>query len=319
MAAVRWRSETAEEEKRRENKMRAIYKKELKSYFTSAIAWVFLAFFLVLTGLFFFLYNLSGGSLNFSTVYGAIEIFFILLLIPVLTMKSMADEKHQKTDQLLYTSPISINKVVLGKYLALVTLFAIGLLIVSLYPIILQNLVRSVAEEGSTSYTVNYAVAYGSTLGFFLMGCAYIAIGVFVSSLTESQVIAAVAIGVINIFTMLMTSLANMLPSSKIFMICFFAALIVLLAFALNFWIHNKWVSALVGLVAEIVLFVLYFFFSSHFDGLLYNVLSAISFTDRYTNFTYGILDVSAMLYYVSVSFLFVFFTIQRIKKQRYN
>ena len=76
--------------------MRAIYKKELKSYFTSAIAWVFLAFFLVLTGLFFFLYNLSGGSLNFSTVYGAIEIFFILLLIPVLTMKSMADEKHQK-------------------------------------------------------------------------------------------------------------------------------------------------------------------------------------------------------------------------------
>ena len=125
-------------------------------------------FFLVLTGLFFFLYNLSGGSLNFSTVYGAIEIFFILLLIPVLTMKSMADEKHQKTDQLLYTSPISINKVVLGKYLALVTLFAIGLLIVSLYPIILQNLVRSVAEEGSTSYTVNYAVAYGSTLGFFL-------------------------------------------------------------------------------------------------------------------------------------------------------
>ena len=162
--------------------------------------------------------------------------------------------------------------------------------------------------------TVNYAVAYGSTLGFFLMGCAYIAIGVFVSSLTESQVIAAVAIGVINIFTMLMTSLANMLPSSKIFMVCFFAALIVLLAFALNFWIHNKWVSALVGLVAEIVLFVLYFFFSSHFDGLLYNVLSAISFTDRYTNFTYGILDVSAMLYYVSVSFLFVFFTIQRIK-----
>ena len=189
----------------------------------------------------------------------------------------------------------------------------------SLYPIILQNLVHSVAEEGSTSYTVNYAVAYGSTLGFFLMGCAYIAIGVFVSSLTESQVIAAVAIGVINIFTMLMTSLANMLPSSKIFMVCFFAALIVLLAFALNFWIHNKWVSALVGLVAEIVLFVLYFFFSSHFDGLLYNVLSAISFTDRYTNFTYGILDVSAMLYYVSVSFLFVFFTIQRIKKQRYN
>lgn len=299
--------------------MLAIYKKELRSYFTSAIAWVFMAFFLVLVGLFFYIYNLANGSLDFSSVFGGIEIFFVLLLVPVLTMKSMADEKHQKTDQLLYTSPISVSKVVLGKYFALVTLYAISMLIISIYPIILQNLVNQVATEGSTAYEVNYAVAYGSSLGFFLLGCAYIAIGVFVSSLTESQVIAAVAIGVINIFTMLMTSLANMLPSSKIFMLCFFIGLIVVLAICLNLWIHNKWVSALVGILAEIALAVLYIFFSAHFDGLLYKILSAISFTDRYTNFTYGILDVSAMLYYISVCFLFVFFTIQRIKKQRYN
>lgn len=299
--------------------MLAIYKKELRSYFTSAIAWVFMAFFLVLVGLFFYIYNLANGSLDFSSVFGGIEIFFVLLLVPVLTMKSMADEKHQKTDQLLYTSPISVSKVVLGKYLALVTLYAISMLIISIYPVILQNLVNQVAAEGSTAYEVNYAVAYGSALGFFLLGCAYIAIGVFVSSLTESQVIAAVAIGVINIFTMLMTSLANMLPSSKIFMLCFFIGLIVVLAICLNLWIHNKWVSALVGILAEIALAILYIFFSAHFDGLLYKILSAISFTDRYTNFTYGILDVSAMLYYISVCFLFVFFTIQRIKKQRYN
>lgn len=299
--------------------MLAIYKKELRSYFTSAIAWVFMAFFLVLVGLFFYIYNLANGSLDFSNVFGGIEIFFVLLLVPVLTMKSMADEKHQKTDQLLYTSPISVGKVVLGKYFALVTLYAISMLIISIYPVILQNLVNQVASEGSTAYQVNYAVAYGSALGFFLLGCAYIAIGVFVSSLTESQVIAAVAIGVINIFTMLMTSLANMLPSNKIFMLCFFIGLIIVLAVCLNLWIHNKWVSALVGILAEIALAVLYLFFSSHFDGLLYKILSAVSFTDRYTNFTYGILDVSAMLYYISVCFLFVFFTIQRIKKQRYN
>jgi ABC-2 type transport system permease protein len=299
--------------------MRAIYKKELRSYFTSAIAWVFMAFFLVLVGLFFYIYNLANGSLDFSNVYGGIEIFFVLLLVPVLTMKSMADEKHQKTDQLLYTSPISITKVVVGKYLALVTLYAICMVIISIYPIILQNLVNQVASDGATTYSVNYAVAYGSSLGFFLLGCAYIAIGVFISSLTESQVIAAVAIGVINIFTMLMTSLANMLPSGKIFMLCFFIGVILVLSVCLNFWIHNKWVSALVGILAEIALAVLYIFFSSHFDGLLYKIMSAISFTDRYTNFTYGILDVSAMLYYISVCFLFVFFTIQRIKKQRYN
>lgn len=298
--------------------MVAIYKKELRSYFTNAIAWVFMAFFLVLVGLFFFAYNLSGGSLDFSVVYGGVEIFFVLLLIPVLTMKSMADEKHQKTDQLLYTSPVSIGKVVLGKYLALVSLFAMVMLFVSIYPIILQNLANASATDGVT-YTVNYAVAYGSTLGFFLMGCAYIAMGVFISSLTESQVIAAVAIGVLNIFTMMMASIANMLPSNKIFMLVFFIVLIAVLAFCLNLWIHNVWVSALVGILAEVVLAVLYIFFSAKFDGLLYKMLSAISFTDRYTNFTYGILDLSALFYYFSVCFLFLFLTVQRIKKQRYN
>lgn len=298
--------------------MVAIYKKELRSYFTNAIAWVFMAFFLVLVGLFFFVYNLSGGSLDFSVVYGGIEIFFVLLLIPVLTMKSMADEKHQKTDQLLYTSPVSVGKVVLGKYLALVSLFAMVMLFVSIYPIILQNLANAAATDGVT-YTVNYAVAYGSTLGFFLMGCAYIAMGVFISSLTESQVIAAVAIGVLNIFTMMMASIANMLPSNKIFMLVFFLVLIAVLAFCLNLWIHNVWVSALVGILAEVVLAVLYIFFSAKFDGLLYKILSAISFTDRYTNFTYGILDLSALFYYFSVCFLFLFLTVQRIKKQRYN
>lgn len=298
--------------------MLAIYKKELRSYFTNAIAWVFMAFFLVLVGLFFFVYNLSGGSLDFSTVYGGIEIFFVLLLIPVLTMKSMADEKHQKTDQLLYTSPVSIGKVVLGKYLALVSLFAIVMAFVCMYPIILQNLANASATDGA-AYTVNYAVAYGSTLGFFIMGCAYIAMGVFISSLTESQVIAAVAIGVLNIFTMMMSSIANMLPSNKIFMLVFFIALIIVLAFCLNLWIHNVWVSALVGIIAEAALGVIYIFFSAKFDGLLYKVLSAISFTDRYTNFTYGILDLSALFYYFSVCFLFLFLTVQRIKKQRYN
>lgn len=298
--------------------MTAIYKKELRSYFSNVIGWVFMAFFLVLAGLFFFLYNLLQGSLDFSVVYSAIEIFFVLLLIPVLTMKSMADEKHQKTDQLLYTSPVSVSKVVLGKYLALVTLYAIIIAFVSTYPIILQNLANAAVTDG-TQYVVNYAVSYGSTLGFFMMGCAYIAMGVFISSLTESQVIAAVAIGVLNIFTIFMSSIANILPSNKIFMLVVFIVLIAILAFCLNMWIHNVWVSAFVGIIAEVVLAVLYILFSSQFDGLLYNILSAISFSDRYKNFTYGILDLSALLYYVTVCFLFLFFTIQRIKKQRYN
>ena len=194
--------------------MLAVYKKELKSYFTSVIGWVFIAFFLILVGLYFMVYNLMNGYTDFSPVFSGVELFFILLLVPVLTMRIIAEENRQKTDQLLYTSPVSITKIILGKYLALITLFGIAMLVVCLYPLILSGLVKQVATG---TEAVDFAIAYGSILGFFLLGAAYIAIGMFISSLTESQVIAAVASGVIMIFTYLMTSLAGLLPSGHTF------------------------------------------------------------------------------------------------------
>lgn len=296
--------------------MLAVYKKELRSYFTSMIGWVFIGFFLVLTGLYFMVYNLLNGVTNFSYVYQGIEFFFVLLLVPVLTMRIIAEENRQKTDQLLYTSPVSIGKLVIGKYLALVTLFGLAMLIVSAYPLILNGLVNKVATGGES---VDFAIAYGSTLGFFLLGAAYIAIGLFISSLTDSQVIAAVASGVIMIFTYLMSSLAEMLPSDHLFIFWFLAVLIIVICLALNFWIHNGWMSALVGIFAEVALVILYILFTEKFDGLLGNTLSSISIIDRYDNFMLGIFDVSALVYYISVCFLFVFITIQRIKKKRYN
>ena len=296
--------------------MLAVYKKELRSYFTTVIGWVFIAFFLVLAGLYFMIYNLLNGMTDFSYVYQGVQMFFVLLLVPVLTMRIVAEENRQKTDQLLYTAPVSVSRIIVGKYLALLTLFAIAVLIVSTYPLILSGLVSGVATGGES---VDFAVAYGSTFGFLLLGAAYIAIGLFISSLTESQVIAAVASGVIMIFTYLMSSLAEILPSDHVFIFWFLAALIIIVCFVLNFWIHNVWISALVGIAAEIALIVMYLLFTDKFDGLLGNFLSSISITDRYTNFTLGVFDISALVYYVSVCFLFVFITIQRIKKKRYN
>lgn len=296
--------------------MIAVFKKELKTYFTSVIGWVFIAFFLVLAGLYFMIYNLMNGFTNFSYVFQGIEMFFVLLLVPVLTMRIVAEENRQKTDQLLYTSPVPIWKIVLGKYLALEALFAIAMAVVSFYPVILNSLVKAVAKEGET---VDFAIAYGSVLGFFLLGSAYIAIGLFISSLTESQVIAAVASGVLMIFTYLMTSIAELLPSSHVFTIWFLAILIIVVMIFLYFWIHNGWLTALIGILAEVALFVTFIMYTDKFDGLIGSALSAISITDRYSNFVLGIFDVSALLYYVSVSFLFVFITIQRIKKKRFN
>lgn len=296
--------------------MFAVYKKELRSYFTSMIGWVFIAIFLVLAGLYFMVSNLLNGLTNFSYVYQGIEFYFVVLLVPVLTMRIVAEENRQKTDQLLYTSPISIGKIMIGKYLALLTLFGAAMLVVCTYPLILSGLVKK-AATGVES--VDFAVAYGSTLGFFLLGAAYIAIGMFISSLTESQVIAAVASGLIMIFTYLMTSIAQMLPQDHVFTFWFLAVLIVLLCIGLYFWIHNIWLSAILGVVAEGVLIALYFLFTTKFDALIGNVLGAISIIERYNNFLLGIFDVSALVYYMSVSFLFVFLTIQRIKKKRYN
>ncbi|MCH5265334.1 MAG: ABC transporter permease subunit [Lachnospiraceae bacterium] len=296
--------------------MFAVYKKELRSYFTTVIGWVFIAFFLVLAGLYFMIYNLLNGMTDFSYVYQGVQMFFVLLLVPVLTMRIVAEENRQKTDQLLYTAPVSISRIIVGKYLALITLLAIAVLIVSTYPLILSGLVNGVATGGET---VDFAIAYGATFGFLLLGAAYIAIGLFISSLTESQVIAAVASGVIMIFTYLMSSLAELLPSDHVFIFWFLVVFIIVVCFVLNFWIHNVWVSVLAGIVAEVVLVVLYLLFTESFDGLLENFLSSISITDRYTSFTLGIFDISALVYYISVCFLFVFITVQRIKKKRYN
>lgn len=295
--------------------MLAVYKKELRSYFTSVIGWVFIAFMLVLVGLYFMVYNLMNGFTNFSYVFQGIQMFFVLLLVPVLTMRIVAEENRQKTDQLLYTSPVSVGKIILGKYFALITLFGIAMLIVCLYPLILSGLVKDVAT-GTES--VDFAIAYGSAFGFFLLGSAYIAIGLFISSLTESQVIAAVASGVIMIFTYLMSSLASMLPGSHTFVFWFLVVLVALLAFVLNFWIHNTWLSAGIGLIAEAVLTTLFVLRTEAFDNLLGKALESISIIDRYNNFVLGIFDVSALIYYVSVSFLFVFITIQRIRKKRF-
>lgn len=296
--------------------MLAIYKKELRSYFTSMIGWVFIAFMLVLVGLYFMVYNLLNGYTNFSYVFQGIQMFFVLLLVPVLTMRIVAEENRQKTDQLLYTAPISISKIILGKYLALITLFGISMLVVCLYPLILSGLVKGVAT-GTES--VDFAIAYGSALGFFLLGSAYIAIGLFISSLTESQVIAAVASGVIMIFTYLMSSLASLLPSDHTFSFWFLAVLVVALAFGLNMWIHNGWMSALIGIAAEITLVVTFLLKTEAFDGILRKTLESVSIIDRYDNFTLGIFDVSALIYYLSVCFLFVFITIQRIRKKRWS
>ena len=154
--------------------MTAIYKRELKSLFSGMIAPVFMAFLLLMAGIYTCSVNFGAGYPEFERVISGIS-FIFLIIVPILTMRSFSEERAARTDQLLYTLPIRTSAVVAGKYLAMVTVLGISTLILCLYPLIL-----------SVYGDVYFVTAYASIFAFFLVGCALIAIGMFISSLTES-------------------------------------------------------------------------------------------------------------------------------------
>lgn len=160
--------------------MLAIYKREWKSYFHSMIGCIIVAFMIAFTGIYFMAYNLYSGYPFFSYVLRAIN-YILIIVVPLLTMRSFAEERRNKTDQLLLCAPVRLSQVVLGKYLAMVSVFAIPCLVFCFYPLIIKSF-------GTAYLKVDYAAIFM----FFLLGCVYIAIGMFLSSLTESQIIAAI-------------------------------------------------------------------------------------------------------------------------------
>jgi ABC-2 type transport system permease protein len=159
--------------------MKAIFEREFRSYFTSVSGYLFAAFLLLFTGIYTMSVCLVGGYANYEYVLGNMT-FIFLLIVPVITMKSFAEERRQRTDQLLYSLPIGMTKVVFGKYLALLAVFAVPTLVTCIYPIILNF-------YGDVSFRTIF-VTY---IGFFLLGASLLAIGMFISSLTESLPLAA--------------------------------------------------------------------------------------------------------------------------------
>ena len=182
--------------------MKAIYKRELQSYFHSFLGSLFIGATLILIGIYFSVYDLFMGYPYIGYALSSV-VFLFLISIPVLCMKILAEERHQKTDQLILTSPVSVGSIVMGKFFALSTIFAIPVLIVSLYPVIMRLF-----------GTVDLGKSYLAILGFFLYGLACIAICVFVSSLTESQVIAAVLSFGILFLGYIMSALCSMISST---------------------------------------------------------------------------------------------------------
>lgn len=287
--------------------MFAIYKKELKNYFINMTGYIFIGFMLAITGIFTTLINLMSTYPSFENVLSNITIVF-LLIIPILTMRSVAEERHSKTDQLLYSLPVSVTQIVLAKYLAMFTVFLIPVGIIGLYPLIL-----------SIFGTVYLGTAYGALLGFTLLGGALIAVGMFMSSLTESQVIAAVtSFGVI--FAMyLMSAIASLIPAGAMASLVAFAVVVLIFAGVVYSLTKNSTVAGITAAAGAFILAGIYFINSSIFDGLFANVLNWLSVFDRFSTFTTGLFDLTSVVYYVSLIILFVFGTVQSVEKRRWS
>lgn len=189
--------------------MLAIFKKELRSYFLNAIGYVYLGVFLAVSALLCCYTTLGSGTYDTSNYFAFISIIFIIL-IPLLTMRLFAEEKKLRTEQLILTSPVSIAGMVFGKFLAAFTLFAIGILLslINFIPLCIFANMDGVNDAYASSVGPVASMIFSNTLGLLLLGAAFIAVGMFISSLTENQLAAAI-ITVMIIATMLLLNLAN--------------------------------------------------------------------------------------------------------------
>lgn len=287
--------------------MSAVLRHELRSYFHSLTAYVFGAFLLAFVGIGAVLYNIQAAVSNFEYVLSFGSLIFVVI-VPVLTMRVLAEERKQKTDQLLYALPITTTQVIAGKYLALLVVYLIPLAVISIYPLIF-------AQFGE----VYLPTAYGSLLAFFFLGAGLLAVGVFLSSLTENQGLAAgLGIAVI-LFNYYSVSLAEYVSSSSTGSMIALLVLIVLLSLLVRVVTRNRNAGFAVGLVLLAALLFVFFAFPEKLEGLLPEIMTTLSLFDRFTAFVNGRFDLTAIVYYLSVAAFFLFLSVQSLEKRRYN
>lgn len=288
--------------------MLAIYKRELKSYFQSMTGPVFVAFLIAFTGIYFMAYNMTAGYPYFSyTLSGSLIVF--LVGVPLITMRSFSEERKNKTDQMLLTAPVSLGKVVLGKYLAMATVIAMPNIVFCVFPLIIKS-------QGTAYLTVDY-ISIGV---FFLLGCVYAAIGMFLSALTESQIIAFISTFGILLVLYLWDGILSMLPSSAVSGLVGVLILITVAAFYVWHMTGNPVLSGgieFVGVIAGVVVYVVR---SEVYENLLSNLLGRLALANVFTDITSNsIVDVTGIAMYLSIIIVFVFLTVQAIQKRRWS
>ena len=287
--------------------MIAVWKHELKNYFHSLTAYIFGAFLLAFIGLGARRYNIQAAVSNFEFVlsYGCL---IFVVIVPILTMRVIAEERRQKTDQLLYSLPITTVQVVLGKYLALLVVYAVPLCLISLYPLIFS-------QYGD----VYLPTSYGSILAFLVLGAALIALGMFLSSLTDNQGFAAgIGIAVI-LFNYYSVSLSEYVSSTAFGSMVAICVLILALWGIIRYLTKNETLAYGVSFLLLAVTVVAYQMDAASFEGLLPKIMTQLSLFERFYVFVNGVFDMTAIVYYAAVIVFFLFLSVQSLEKRRYN
>ena len=287
--------------------MIAVLKHELRMYFRSLTAYVFGAFLLVFVGLGAMLYNIQAAVSNFEFVLSFSSLGFTII-VPILTMRVIAEEKKQKTDQLLYSLPITTTQVIIGKYLALLILYLIPLCIISVYPLIFS-------QFGD----VYLLTSYGSIVAFFLLGAALIAVGVFISSLTDNQGFAAgigVAVILLNYYSV---TLSEYVSSTAMGSVIAMLVIALILGAVIHHLTGNENFAFGICILLIAAVGVGYLVAPSAFEGLLPSVMKQLSLFERFSGFVNGVFDLTAVIYDLSVIVFFLFLSVQSLEKRRYN
>ena len=287
--------------------MIAVCKHELRGYFHSLTAYVFGAFLLAVVGVGAMLYNLQAAVSNFEYVLSFSSLVFVVI-VPILTMRVLAEERRQRTDQLLYSLPITTTQVVLGKYLALLAVYLIPLAVICVYPLIFTQFGE-----------VYLPTSYGSIFAFFVMGAALMAVGVFLSSLTENQGFAAGITIAVILFNYYSVSLSEYISSTAFGSLIALDVLAILLGFLIRYLTRNEGLAYGVALALVLALAAAFLVDSSMFEGLLPAVMEQLSLFERFNTFVNGVFDVTAIVYYLSVIGFFLLLSVQSMEKRRYN
>lgn len=287
--------------------MAAVFKHEFRGYIHSLTAYLFAAFFLCFIGIGAMLYNIQAAVANFEYVLQLVCIGMVVI-IPVLTMRVIAEEKKQKTDQLLYSLPLKTSQIVIGKYLAILVIFLIPMVIIAFYPLIF-------AQYGE----VYLQTSYGSLIAFILMCAAMIAIGTFISSLTDNQGFAAgigICVFLFNYYSVKLSEFVSATPAGSFVGLAVIWGLIAVLIRHLT---RNENLAIGIGLGGIVILSAVFYFKRYLYEGLLPKVMSALSLFSRFDSFVNGVFDVTSIVFYLTVIVFFLFLTVQSLEKRRYN